>query len=207
MKIKSVFVVGGCSLTEDMYLQEGVKVVEDIEDADIVQFTGGEDVSPVLYGETLHPGAYVNSDRDKRDYDAFLEARALEKKIVGICRGGQFLNVVCGGKMYQDVDGHATGEQHIMYDELSGTQFPVTSTHHQMMIPGKGAQVLAYASEATYYESMKDENIVRYVPKRGMDVEVVWYPGHNALCFQPHPEYVDRAHPCRKYFFDLVGSW
>src|SRR3546814_3238996 len=37
----------------------------------------------------------------------FAIARRMHKPMAGICRGGQFLNVMCGGSMIQHVEGHA----------------------------------------------------------------------------------------------------
>ena len=54
--------------------------------ADIVLFTGGEDVDPSLYGCEKHPTTYSNINRD-------LEEKAIFEKVkphqlcLGICRG------------------------------------------------------------------------------------------------------------------------
>lgn len=66
--------------------------------------TGGEDIDPSYYHE--EPDANletVNPARDKSDY--ILLSTALEKDmpVLAICRGCQYLNVICGGTLYQDI--------------------------------------------------------------------------------------------------------
>jgi gamma-glutamyl-gamma-aminobutyrate hydrolase PuuD len=124
---------------------------------------------------------------------------ALEQKIpmAGICRGGQFLNVMCGGKMWQNVDHHAIGGTHGVRNTATGEVFQATSTHHQMMRPGAGGNVLGVAepSLSTKKESMIPEDIVDW-----QDVEIVHYHQQNVLCFQPHPEFPGQNALADTYF-------
>lgn len=66
--------------------------------------TGGQDVDPSLYGEEPHEKLGTPSRlRDLMETkltDAFLK---VDKPILGICRGMQFLNVYFGGTLYQDI--------------------------------------------------------------------------------------------------------
>lgn len=61
--------------------------VRRIEEADLVLFEGGEDVSPNLYGEPVHPATYISPNRDKAEVALFKKAHSLGKKLLGICRG------------------------------------------------------------------------------------------------------------------------
>ena len=47
------------------------KLVDNIEDADIVLFTGGEDVDPSIYGQEKHPKTYSNLERDLKEKAEF----------------------------------------------------------------------------------------------------------------------------------------
>ena len=66
--------------------------------------TGGEDVAPVLYGETPHP-TVVEADAGRDAFEIALAkaARARQMPIFAICRGVQVLNVACGGTLVQDI--------------------------------------------------------------------------------------------------------
>lgn len=198
-----VFIVGGDGLIERMFLNRGWKVVPRVADAEYIQFTGGADVSPMLYGEPKHPRTGNDPIRDDKEANLYHEWVG-KKKMLGICRGGQFLNVMNGGSMYQDVDNHAIVGTHIAIVEATGKVVQVTSTHHQMMVPRYGhADVLVTAPISTRKEDGWQNNQAVYVSDLG-DAEVILYENETSLCFQPHPEYVDTDHECQQLYFDLI---
>lgn len=195
----SVYVECNDGLTDRMLKTLGFKVVSRPKDASIILFTGGADVSPSLYGEATLPTTHNDPARDAREADVFAEN--IDKLKVGICRGGQFLNVMSGGRMWQDIGGHT--RPHRMYDVKTGETFVVTSTHHQMMRPSLRAKVLAMAYESCWVKSDKELLTVAGTHK---DIEVVWYGHTKSLCFQPHPE-LPGFPGCTKYFYDLVQEY
>lgn len=197
-----VYIVSPSHDYVSMFESLGWEVVQDIKDCDVVQFTGGADVSPELYGHSKHPSTYSDCIRDKYESDGYLIAKGLGKPCLGICRGGQFLNVMNGGTMWQDVDGHAIGEMHWASHVPTGDKVLVTSTHHQMMNPHKDGEVLAIAHESSFrVAGVNDVN----TSSDFEDVEVVWYPKTKDLCFQPHPEFMG-ADDCRRYYFELIDN-
>lgn len=201
---KSVWIVDGNMQYERMFLNEGWIISDNLDDADLVQFTGGADVSPRLYDKYPHPRTYSDSNRDRKEQRIFDTCIELGKPMAGICRGGQFLNVMCGGELWQDVDNHT--RSHLAVDVLSGEMFTVTSTHHQMMIPTGQAQVLLVASEATRVESTEGNRVLRYTPERGADIEAVLYQRDKVFCFQPHPEFLPSDAECVRYYFNEVSK-
>lgn len=67
-------------------------------------FTGGHDVSPTLYGEdAMSVCGECCPWRDTAERLLFQAAVARDKPILGICRGLQFINVMLGGTLYQDL--------------------------------------------------------------------------------------------------------
>lgn len=75
-----------------------------VETCDGFLFTGGQDVSPDLYGMNDATGTIVSSP--ERDHlESLLLSRALlaDKPILGICRGLQFINAFMGGTLWQDL--------------------------------------------------------------------------------------------------------
>jgi len=194
-----VYVEGFDAQYEEMFQRRGHEVVEKVEEADLIQFVGGADVSPSLYGEEPHPATSFSDIADQRSINLYENAITHGIPMTGICRGGQFLNVMNGGKMHQHVDGHALYGTHAIYDLEDATEecIQVTSTHHQMMIPelNKGVVVaVAYESACHGVEHVAD-------------TEVVWYEGNQCLCFQPHPEIVDKNHECQEYYFELLQRY
>lgn len=183
-----------------MFRNAGWKVLRrDIHAANLIQFTGGHDVSPNLYGEALHPQSSTNPHRDEREMLIFNQGVHLGIPMGGICRGAQFLNVMCGGKMYQHVDGHARGS-HMAVDTRTKEEFMVTSTHHQMMIAGQDGTHIVTASCSSKKERMKvDLGILVIYDRAPIDVEAVYYPWQNCFCFQPHPEFPDQDELAERY--------
>ena len=121
---------------------------------------------------------------------------------IGVCRGGQFLNVMNGGTMWQHVSGHTGTHKIVDVTGLTdGKEINVTSTHHQMMIPSESSpgEILAYADDLSSNHQTDSKRI-----HDGIDVEVIYYERTKSLCFQPHPEYPYAPKECTKYFFDLV---
>lgn len=60
--------------------------VRNIEDAQIVFFTGGADVSPSLYGCAKHSTVWDNPRRDKEEVEIFSRIRP-DQLAFGTCRG------------------------------------------------------------------------------------------------------------------------
>jgi len=72
---------------------------------DALIMTGGEDIDPLKYYNEDAIPAMEDIDPLRDAFDFALIKLALECgiPILGICRGHQFLNVVCGGTLYQDL--------------------------------------------------------------------------------------------------------
>src|SRR5690606_10736450 len=111
---------------------------------DLVCFTGGEDVSPRLYMRHPHRLTQFSPNRDLQEIGIYLWAKRNGIPCVGICRGGQFLNVMNGGEMLQHIEeGHHTQNHLIVPVSGDAPTIMATSTHHQMMIPHEDGGVLA----------------------------------------------------------------
>lgn len=193
----NVFIQGGSVEYRTLFESLGFTITKEA-DSDLIVFTGGSDVNPILYGQSLHPYSRISISRDEDDIKCYL--RNLHKPKVGICRGGQFLHVMNGGTLYQDVDNHAIRGTHKLLCKATGAEWEVTSTHHQMMCPDAG-EVMGLAGETSYAESSINFNTVR--ESLSYDVEVVFHP--KAMCFQPHPEFygADSTRECFTHFLNM----
>ena len=140
-----------------------------LDSVDGIIFTGGEDISPLLFGED--PTKEVDTicyDRDKIELELFKRAYNRGMPILGICRGLQLINVALGGTLYQDINsqlpnslGHIStynieGGYHsidiindtILYDILGKEKINVNSQHHQSVKElGKNLRVNALSSD------------------------------------------------------------
>ena len=201
-----VYIVNSSYAYERMFETAGWDVVYGPLTANLIQFTGGEDVSPCLYGEQRHPHTGDNLERDLWEAGYFAFAHRMGIPMAGICRGGQFLNVMSGGRMYQHVSAHATGKNHTLQDRETGKVISVSSTHHQMMRVGDKGKSVAVARLGGFKEYVLDGRAIRDVDHEP-DQEVVYYPHTEALCFQPHPEFFGPGHECFEYYFELIDRY
>jgi gamma-glutamyl-gamma-aminobutyrate hydrolase PuuD len=200
---KSVYIIAGNSEYRRMFEKKGYAIISHLaeEMPNLVCFTGGEDVTPLLYGEASHPFTYSSQYRDDAERKLFNQFVEASIPMVGICRGGQFLNVMNGGKMYQHVSAHLGS--HLITDVASGEQLLATSTHHQMMRPGIAGKIVTTANQGGTKEHMKNGGICRSNAEEP-DVEAVFYPHTQSLCFQPHPEF--GSVKLQEYFFSLITT-
>lgn len=188
-----VLIINSNPQYKKMFLQRGWEVStvineENLLKADLVQFTGGEDVSPSFYFED-NTHSFNNFHRDLFETGIFKWCVNHCKPMAGICRGAQFLNVMCGGKMKQNVSGHAVVKGHklTVFDvpKISGV-YHVTSTHHQMMVPAPGTGVIGLSEEICGEDG----------------TEIIIHPFNKCLGFQPHPEF--HTGECQDLYFNLL---
>lgn len=189
-----------------MFIKSRCTKADKPEDADLVVFTGGDDVNPSLYGETPHRSTRWSDFRDRKDIELY--KLCLEKGIpmFGVCRGAQFLHVMNGGKLYQDIDEHVG--DHSIYDIKKKIVIPkVSSVHHQSVIPDTslGIEVLA----DTVKTGERWRNPTSMSEGTHHDVEAFFY--RDTCCFgvQGHPEY-EGYHSFLKWTLDkleeLIGK-
>ncbi len=178
-----------------------------MEDADLVIFTGGEDVNPELYNAGVNAKTWFNNERDHREIIEFEKALGLQKSMMGICRGSQLLTVLAGGKLVQDVNRHSLAGTHPITLE-DGTSIEMTSTHHQMMYPFDMKKD-QYRILAKAYRNFSD----RYEFEQGniktaieCEPEIVYYPGIKALAIQGHPEQMSSERAAVKYINKLIHN-
>lgn len=205
-----VYVVGGDYLIEKMMVSNGYTLTDHLPEAEVVVFTGGSDVTPSFYGMDHHPQTFNDERRDLREKEIYEKCLPGQLK-VGICRGSQFLCVMNGGALYQDVDNHCRTHD-ILYTDVSGKDHivKVTSTHHQMMYPnfygdksGRDYDIWGFAAETSFRDFKGTDTRKVTNPEQGPDSEIVFWPLTRTLCFQGHPEY--GLESCEDLFFKCVN--
>ena len=155
-------------------------------ECDLMVFTGGADVNPELYGEERYVLSRFDEARDQADIDMYLMCLETGIPMLGICRGAQFLHVMNGGKLYQDVDEHQGA--HDMWDcKAKAMVHRVSSVHHQMCRSnfGNGMEVIGTATKSRRRVITKDS----FETGQLSDIEAFYYRETNCLGIQGHPEY------------------
>ncbi|MCM1246445.1 MAG: gamma-glutamyl-gamma-aminobutyrate hydrolase family protein [Roseburia sp.] len=153
-------------------------------------FTGGQDVSPNLYAQRITPACgQCCKERDEMEAVLFRLAYEQDKPVLGICRGIQYINVIMGGTLYQDLPGeHPSDTEHHqkppydqpvhsveiaekspLYSLLKKEAIMVNSYHHQAI------RALAPKLSAM---AVSEDGLVEavYVPKKRFIWGIQWHP-------------------------------
>jgi GMP synthase-like glutamine amidotransferase len=174
---------------------------------DLLLFTGGADVDPLMYGENKGQHTGINKKRDQAESTIFEDYWGIPK--LGICRGSQLLTVLSGGKLIQHVESHAMNMNHKLTfrdsDNFNNQKdYLTTSTHHQMMFPfnlGKrDYDLLAWSTKHLSNVYLNGENKQKELPSDFLEPEIVYYKGTNSLAIQGHPEFSNAD----EYFVQLT---
>ena len=204
MKKRKIYVVGGSNGYANW--MEG-ELTGKMMEADLVLFTGGEDVTPSLYNEPAHPETYSNIHRDLREKAVFEQAVDLNKHIIGICRGGQFVCVASGGKLVQHQQNPSFMHDIITHD---GKTLSISSTHHQAQFPWNMPATLDNFKILAWTEGISKfhfDGNGQEIVGNGIECEIVYYPETKALGIQGHPEMMfDPEHPTIIYLRDLLDK-
>lgn len=208
--MKKVFVVGEATHYADFIV--GAELVDDLEEADIVVFTGGEDVDPSLYGEDKHETTWSNIKRDLEEKAIFEKIRP-NQLVIGICRGSQLMCVLNGGKLVQNCSNHGIFGTHSItcFEEIDEI-YEITSTHHQMQYPYNLKDtdytlvaISQYNRSNCYEGSGISINVIRSI---GEPEIVIYHKEGKPRCIaiQGHPEYMRKEAPIVTYLNTLIDN-
>ena len=162
-------------------------------------FTGGQDVSPELYGDRIR---FENVECCRRldDLEKTLLENALEKDkpILGICRGIQFINAALGGTLYQDIPSEMQTDinhhqappydrpVHKVYIEKSSPLYALTN-QTVMAVNSYHHQAVKELSPRLKIMARAEDGIVEgvYMPDKKFVWAVQWHP---ELSFQTNAQ-------------------
>lgn len=187
----SVFVAGSRheeAQFAEMFTRAACYRAESLEKADICVFTGGPDVDPQMYGEKPHYTFHGSESRDTEDINLYLYCMERGIPMLGICRGAQFLWVMSGGKLYQDVD-HHNGD-HTMWDvQKARTIERVSSVHHQMCMMDEKMMKESVLLGTSTCATKRWKNPLFFDEGNKADVEAFFIRDTCCIGIQGHPEY------------------
>lgn len=107
--VNAVIHAGGLPILLPIGIEEDVEQFAGLIDG--LLLTGGGDLDPTIFGEEPHVllGS-VEPARDAVELNLFKEVLAINKPILGVCRGLQVINIALGGNMYQDIYAQKEGD-------------------------------------------------------------------------------------------------
>lgn len=141
---------------------EMLTLTSSLEECDGFILPGGYDIDPKYYREKNISSSNIVPHNDVLDFKIIAYAEKNNRKLMGICRGIQSINVYFGGSLHQDVPKHMKNNHFILFQ---GKYLLVNSFHHQSIkILGKDLEVLARA-----YDS--EIEIIRHKSKKIIGVQ------------------------------------
>lgn len=154
--ISAILEAGGLPLVLPL-LEDGAALDAYVAECNGFLATGGVDIAPAEYGEEALPecgDASLGLDAMQRAlFPRILDA---DKPLLGICRGFQYLNVACGGTLWQDLP----------------SQRPTEAVHD--MEPPYARHVHRVIQEA-------DSQLLKIIPHRDFGVNSCHHQGVRAL--------------------------
>ena len=175
-----------------------IEIVDSITSAQVVIFCGGEDITPSFYKEKKQKTTINNYQRDLRERQLFRELRP-DQFAIGIGRGAQFLSVMNGSKLIQNIADHQLDSTHLIIfnDQLI---LEITSQHHQCV---------DYKTIPDYCDLIALRNEINGEPRIPMIVpEVLYYHkdgNPRCFCIQGHPEIMPDSQ-VSKYLNNMIHS-
>lgn len=130
--------------------------------------SGGDDLDPVLYGQSNMGSRGVDAGRDALEFALTRAFLHTGKPLLGICRGMQVLAAALGGTLIQDIPSqlgipHPFGQRHditvrpgTFLADFLPQQAEVNSTHHQSVDRLPQGFLLAAAAPDGVIEAMQE---------------------------------------------------
>ena len=168
-----------------------------LPEVDIILFDGGSDVHPLLYSGVFHKTIHTNIGRDWNEKLIFEFYRDKPTFFAGICRGSQFLNVMCGGNLWADLP--TVKKEHNLFHRA--VVLPDTSLAEHLKI--EQTQKIAeidIAVNSYHHQAVKDLGItlkpVLIEPETNI-IEGFESINGKIRAVQSHPEYGDKEYELR----------
>ena len=170
-------------------MHSGQEALQTLEALDGLVMTGGEDIDPARYAQSVWNGSVsVNAARDSSDFLTLGAARALSIPVLGICRGHQAVGVLLGGTLWQDLPTQLDSSPVAHRQSESGD----IATHMIYLVPGTHLHALlgvdSIAVNSFHHQAVRDIPAACTVSAVAADGVVEAFEGPGVMCVQFHPE-------------------
>ena len=160
---------------------------------------GGEDVTPILYGQDPVPQVtYSNADKDRMELALVRLAAERHLPIFGICRGIQLMNICFGGTLCQDLPSQRPNRICHYQDMAIRSQL----THQVSLAPGSLMERLLGGDSPLYVNSYHHQALETVAPGFSVTataadgtIEAMENAAGDIYAVQWHPEELVELHP------------
>jgi putative glutamine amidotransferase len=207
--VEAIRIAGGVPLVLPI-VEEKEIIQQQLQCLDGLLLSGGYDICPIFYGEEPARGLEaIRPDRDLYEIQLLQMAKALQKPILGICRGLELMNVALGGTLYQDID-------QSMPSALQHNQKarPEEATHTVTLLPNTKLQQImekeVLLTNSFHHQAIKDlapELRANAHTKDGIIEGIEGRESHFILGVQWHPELMVGKHShMMKIFYAFIEA-
>lgn len=165
-------------------------IPEILDRLDGVLFSGGDDLDPVLYGETWHPNASpIDPDRQQFEMALLGEVERRRVPALGVCLGSQLMNVYRGGSLIQFLPDHGREGpiEHRELDDRSrrhavriepGTMLHAAIGKNEIQANTRHKQSIARVGRGLRVTAKSPDGIVEAIedPSLPLFLAVQWHP-------------------------------
>ncbi|SEW35403.1 gamma-glutamyl-gamma-aminobutyrate hydrolase family protein [Chitinophaga arvensicola] len=194
---------------------------DDIYTCDGFVLTGGIDVIPSLYGGQVpypHQPAEFLPERDAFEKKIYDYSQQRQTPVLGICRGLQYINILEGGKVYEDM-GETANKVHkkeaadkihgvnirkdsLLYNITGIEHGQVNSAHHQGIPPENLGHNLMVSATADSPDEMIEGIEFKDKTNKGFMLCVQWHPER-----MPEKESNPLSQQIKKQFLQAVRNY
>lgn len=169
---------------------------------------GGEDLSPLYYGEDPIMSLPVGIRRDRTEMKVMREVQKRGIPTLGVCRGHQVGAVAYGASLYQDLPqqfndniAHAPNRERGFWENYHRIQIEAGSKMHELFGP-------QLSVNSFHHQAIKDPGDQLKVTARSADgiIEAVESTDGHFIGVQFHPEFPDHNRKFQWLFDALVDE-
>lgn len=194
----SVYLAGGRAV------RISIKHTVDLDQLDALIISGGDDIHPSIYGADAIPKVRYDRERDQMEKHHIEYALDKHLPLLGICRGYQLINAVCGGNLYIDIRGmrkHTSNRPTLFPAKTvyitEGSQLEKTLMARTLKVNSLHYQAINQLANGFVTSATDEDNFAQGIESQD---------GKAVLGVQWHPEYLFYLRAHRQLFRWLVNE-
>ncbi len=174
-------------------LTDNISVLQEyLSICDGILFSGGADIDPSRYGDSVHTGCGpVCLARDAMEIRLMqLIMGRTDKPVLAVCRGIQVLNVALGGNLYQDLPTEFNGvfcDHRQKCEDYIGTHHVRVIDHtllaritgrHDLLVNSLHHQAIKQVAPGLQVCGISEDGVIEsvYLPSHAFCLGVQWHP-------------------------------